>query len=157
MRSLLILLAGLCVSTATSLVLYTAVHWGNEPFVEVLEGGQLRTNVDEGALDAAIAQVLKANSLAESGPVERSGEADSYTPGVPWFAPPDLFGRSKKWTSRLSAKQLDQFGRPLQIEVLDDGDLQSLVVVHHNDRGAANRVAHHLALKLAERGVTSVN
>jgi hypothetical protein len=157
MRSLLVLLAGLCVSTATSLVLYTAVHWGNEPFVEVLEGGQLRTNVDEAALNTAIAQVLRANCLADSGAKEQAGDADDYTPGVPWFAPPDLLGRSKKWTSRLSPKQLDQFGRPLQIEVIDDGDLQSLVVVHHNDRGAANRVAHHLALKLAERGVMSVN
>jgi hypothetical protein len=157
MRSLLILLAGLCLSIATSLVLYTAIHWGNEPFVEVLEGGQLRTNVDEGALDAAIVHVLKANSPADPMAEEQSAEADDYTPGVPWFAPPDLLGRSKKWTSRLTPKQLDQFGRPLQIEVLDDGDLQSLVVVHHNDRGAANRVAHHLALKLAERGVMSVN
>ena len=157
MRSVLILLAGLSLSIATSLVLYTAVHWGNEPFVEVLEDGQVRTNVDEGALDAAIAVVLKANRLAASGAEEHALEDDGYTPGVPYFAPPDLFGRSKKWTSRLSPKQLDQFGRPLQIEVFDDGDLQSLVVVHHNDRGAANRVAHHLALKLAERGVTSVN
>jgi hypothetical protein len=157
MRTLLVLLAGLCLSTATSLAIYAVIRWEDGRFVEVLEGGQLRTNIDESILDAAIAQVLRANSLADPMGAEQSAEADGYTPGVPWFAPPDLFGRSKKWTSRLSPEQLDQFGRPLQIEVLDDGDQPSLVVVHHNDREAANRIAHHLALKLAECGVTSVN
>ena len=154
MRSFLILLAGLCASTATSLVVYSVIRWEEGPFVEVLENGRLQTSVDESALEAAIAQVLRANRLAEPEP---AANADSYTPGAPWFSPPDLFGHREKWTSRLSREQLDQFGRPLQFEVLDRRNLPSLVIVHHDDRKAANRIAHHLALKLAERGVTSVN
>jgi hypothetical protein len=110
MRPLLIVLAGLCASAATSLVLYAAVQLEKKPYVEVLQGGLVRTDADDITLNASVAHVLGVN------------RSPAATP-----------------------------------EVLKGDDMPTLVFVHHDDREVANRVARHLALELAENGVSLVN
>jgi hypothetical protein len=157
MRPLLIVLAGLCASTATSLVLYAAVQLEKKPYVEVLEGGLVRTDADDITLNASVAHVLGVNRSPAATPEEQLERAEYREHSDAWFTKPDLFGSSQERASRLVRRQLDRAGRPIQIEVLKGEDMPTLVFVHHDDREVANRVARHLALELAENGVTLMN
>lgn len=157
MRPLLIVLAGLCASTATSLVLYAAVQLEKKPYVEVLQGGLVRTDADDITLNASVAHVLDVNRSPAATPEEQLERAEYREHSDAWFTKPDLFGHAQERASRLVRQQLDRSGSPMQIEVLKGDDMPTLVFVHHDDREVANRVARHLALELAENGVTLVN
>lgn len=157
MRPLLIVLAGLCASVTTSLVVYAAVQLEKKPFVEVLQGGLLRTNADEIALNASMSQVMNINRLPGASPEERLEASDYHEHGDVWFSRPDLFGHAQERASRMVREQLDRTGRPIRLEVLRGDDMPTLIFVHHEDRDVANRVARQLASELAECGVTQLN
>lgn len=157
MRPLLIVLAGLCASAATSLALYAAIRFEEKPFVEVMQGGLLRTSADDFTLNASVAHVLDVNRSPAATPEEQLERAEYREHSDAWFTKPDLFGHAQERASRLVRQQLDRSGSPMQIEVLKGDDMPTLVFVHHDDREVANRVARHLALELAENGVTLVN
>lgn len=157
MRPLLIVLAGLCASVTTSLVVYAAIQFEKKPFVEVLQGGLLRTNADEFVLNASLSQVMNINRLPGRSPEERLEASDYHEHGDVWFSRPDLFGHAQERASRMVRQQLDRSGVPMRVEVLKGDQMPTLVFVHHEDRNAANRVARQLAAELSEHGVTLAN
>jgi hypothetical protein len=71
MRPLLIVLAGLCASTATSLAIYAAIRFEEKPFVEVLHGGLLRTSANDFTLNASVSHVLGVNRSPAASPEEQ--------------------------------------------------------------------------------------
>ncbi|QDV76412.1 hypothetical protein [Botrimarina mediterranea] len=157
MRPLLIVLAGLCASTATSLAVYAAVQLERKPYVEVLQGGLVRTTAEDFVLSCSVSHVLHVNRSPAATPEEQLEKADYHEHGDVWFSKPDLFGQATERASRMVRRQLDRTGRELQIEVLQGEGMPTLVFVHHDDQEAANRVARHLAIELAENGVKLMN
>ncbi len=157
MRPLLIVLAGLCASVSTSLVVYAAIQLEKKPFVEVLQGALLRTNAEEMTLNNALTEVMKINRLPGKSLEERLEASDYHEHGDVWFSRPDLFGHAQERASRMVRQQLDRSGRPIRLEVLRGDDMPTLVFVHHEDRDAANRVARQLAAELTESGVRQLN
>lgn len=152
MRPLLVSLAGLCASVATSLVVWLAVSGDTAPYYEALDGSLVRTTASDADVSAAIEralQVVRPHRRSAAEALEHCGYRER---AEAWFSAPDLFGQSHERASRHSRVQADRSGRRIEVEVFRGEGMPTLVFVRHDDPERAAEVTSCLASELANLG-----
>jgi len=156
MRLWLLVLAGVCASAGTSLVVWAAVRSESRDYCELLDHGLVRTNADDRQVGDAIHLALESLYPQRRASVDDSeAEIDYRQSADVWFTNPDAFGRVYERTSRLVRERVDAQGRSLKIEVLRGVDMPTLVFIEHETPHLVTRVAQQIAMQLSEMGVVT--
>jgi len=152
MRPVLIVLAGVCASTTTSLAMWFALQSSSTAWCEVVDRRLIRTTATDNQVSDAVVAALRTHQ-----PPGRLTEDDlnqirydEHAEG--WFTKPDAFGAIRQRASRLVREQLDEQGRALRVEVLRGDDMPTLVFIEH-ESAPDSPVAEQVADALQEQGV----
>lgn len=153
MRPLLVVLAGVSLSCATSLAVWAAVEFDERPYYEILEGGLLRTNAPEKYVNVAVDETLR-TCRPDEGELEQRIERSCYQESADaWFTRPDVFGYAQERASRLVREQVDRFGHSMRVEVIQGPDMPTLIFLQHGNPEGAKRVAIQIAAQLSNMGI----
>lgn len=153
MRSLLIVLAGACVSVGTSLAVWAGLHANEPAYCEAFQGGLISTNGSETAVNLAVAQLLDEARRPAPDP-EQALEASAYHESAEaWFSKEDFSGLATERASRLVREQLGRDGLLMRIEVVRGVEMPTLVFVDHESAEATASLGKRLLHCLAVQGV----
>ncbi|MGL4514654.1 MAG: hypothetical protein ACRCT8_16315 [Lacipirellulaceae bacterium] len=149
MRSWFVVALGATLSLSSSVCVWLVLQEKPGPWVEVVDGGLVRTTATEVQVNAAVETAMTERRESDRQRLTLTGSRFEQHADA-WFTRPDVFGLATERARRLVREQRDAAGQQLRVVQLSGADMPSLVFVEHADTNSD--VAERLAAILESRG-----